>query len=67
MQKRKLEQMEQDWNRAVEQAHTNETRDHALDTNQLDSAAGLNVKSGVKAGGWLPATYTQGMTCGCTN
>lgn len=52
-------ELEQQWERAVDQAQENLPREQTLSDEMLDSAAGLEVKSGVRAGGW-----THTCTCG---
>lgn len=66
MKQSQRKQIEQQWERAIEQAQENQPRDPEFDKQELNNAAGLHIQSGVKVGSWL-STYTQNFTCGCTN
>ena len=60
----RAQKLEQEWSRAVEQASENSARQQPLSDEMLDSAAGLAIKSGVRASQW-----TQSYSCngGCTD
>lgn len=62
--KERAQKLQQEWERAIEQAHENSARSHPLSDEMLDSAAGLEIKSGVHASQW-----TQSYSCngGCTD
>ena len=46
------ERLQEQWDRAVAQAEQELCRVPELDAESLNHAAGLDVQSGVKAGGW---------------
>jgi len=49
-------QLERDWERAVENASEQEARRDNLTTDDLNDAAGLRVKLGIKSGDWTNFT-----------
>lgn len=60
----RAQKLQQQWERAVERAQENSPRQEPISNEMMDSAAGLAVKSGARAGDW-----TQSYSCngGCTH
>lgn len=56
--------LEQLWERGVERASEDETRQQPLDAETINHAAGLSVKAGLRAGLW-GATKECTQSCSC--